>query len=142
MKTTVKNILLGIGLGSTLFVIAGIIFDLINAGDFQLSNRLYTEMAVGAMIVGIGFSVPSPIYDNDKLPLGIQTVIHMGIGCTIFLIVAFRVGWIPIAAGWKACVLTVMGQLMTAFLIWLIFALYYKRLAKKMNDRINTLHKS
>jgi hypothetical protein len=139
MKTTLKNILTGIGLGSALFAISGIVFDCIYSGNFQLSNWLYTKMAVGAMLIGLGFSVPSAIYDNDKLSLGIQTLIHMGIGCTVLLIVAFNVGWIPLAAGWVTCVLTVLGQLLIAFLIWLVFVLYYKRMAKKMNDRIDQM---
>lgn len=139
MKATLKNILTGIGLGSALFAIAGITFDVIYSGNFQLSNWLYTKMAIGAMLVGVGFSVPSAIYNNDKLSLGIQTLIHMGIGCTVLLFVAFYVGWIPLAAGWVACVLAVLGELLVAFLIWLAFAFYYKRMAKRMNDKIHRM---
>lgn len=139
MKTIVKNILLGMGLGSAFFVLSGVVFDLMQGGQFQLSDWLYTKMAIGAMIVGIGFSLPSPIYDNDKLSLGIQTLIHMGTGGTTLLVVAFTVGWIPVAAGWRVSVLAVLGQLLIAFIVWLIFALYYKRMAKKMNDKIQKL---
>lgn len=137
MKTTLKNILIGICLGGALFTITGIVFDVLSSGNFRLSDWQYTKMAIGALLVGIGFSVPSVIYDNDKLSLGVQTLIHMGVGCTIFLIVAFYVGWIPLAAGWPACVLAVLGQLLIAFLIWLAFVAHHKRLAKKMNDKIH-----
>lgn len=139
MKATLKNILIGIGLGGALFAISGIVFDVIYSGNFQLSNWLYTKMAIGSMLVGVGFSVPSAIYNNDKLSLGIQTLIHMGIGCTVLLIVAFQVGWISLAAGWTACVLAVLGELLVAFLIWLAFAFYYKRMAKRMNDKIHRM---
>ncbi|MEA5016066.1 MAG: DUF3021 domain-containing protein [Candidatus Limiplasma sp.] len=139
MKTALKNILIGISLGSALFAITGIVFDIIFAGNFQLANWQYTKMALGSMLVGIGFSVPSVVYNNDKMSLGMQTLIHMGIGCTVMLAVAFAVGWIPLAAGWPACVLAVLGELLVAFLIWLGFALHYKRMAKRMNDKLDKM---
>ena len=137
MKTMWKNILLGIGLGSAVFVLMGIVFDILSGGEFRLSAWSYTKMAMGAMLVGIGFSVPSVIYENEKLSLGIQTLIHMGVGCTIFVVVAFVVGWIPLTAGWRVGVMTVLGQWLAAFVLWLMFALYYKRMAKKMNAKIH-----
>lgn len=139
MKTALKNILIGISLGSALFAITGIVFDIVFAGNFQLANWQYTKMALGSMLVGIGFSVPSVVYNNDKMSLGMQTLIHMGIGCTVMLAVAFAVGWIPLAAGWPACVLAVLGELLVAFLIWLGFALHYKRMAKRMNDKLDKM---
>ena len=141
MRATLKNILLGICLGSALFVVTGVVFDVINSGNFQLSNWAYTKMAIGAIVVGMGFSVPSKIYDNDKLSLGIQTLIHMGIGCTVFVIVAFAVGWIPTAAGWLTCVLVILGQLLISFLIWMVFAFYYRKMAKRMNEKIDRMQK-
>ena len=139
MKIALKNILIGISLGSALFAITGIVFDIVFAGNFQLANWQYTKMALGSMLVGIGFSVPSVVYNNDKMSLGMQTLIHMGIGCTVMLVVAFAVGWIPLAAGWPACVLAVLGELLVAFLIWLGFALHYKRMAKRMNDKLDKM---
>lgn len=136
MKTTLKNILIGICLGGALFTLSGIVFDILSSGSFRLSDWLYTKMAVGSLLVGIGFSVPSVIYSNDKLSLAGQTLIHMGVGCTVFLIVAFSVGWVPLAAGWPACVLAVLGQLSVAFLIWLAFVQHNRRLAKRMNDKL------
>lgn len=60
----------------------------------------------------------------------------MGIGCTIYLITAFNVGWIPVEIGWINCLLIIVGQLFVAFLIWLGFALHYRTLAKDMNEKI------
>ncbi len=136
MTITLKNILFGICLGSAIFAISGIVFDVLNSGSFELTGWSYTRMALGAMIVGIGFSVPSRIYDNEKLSFGMQAVIHMSIGCTVYLIVAFLVGWIPVSAGWAACILAIAGQLLAAFLIWIGFARYYKQVARKMTAKI------
>lgn len=141
MKMTLKNILFGIGLGSAVFAISGIIFDIIYSGDFVLADWSYTKMALGAMIVGIGFTIPSIIYENEKLSFGMQALIHMSIGCTVYLIIAFLVGWIPVTAGRLACVLAILVQLLAAFLIWIGFALYYKQLVKKMNMKIRERQK-
>jgi hypothetical protein len=139
MKKLLKNILLGIGLGSAVFLIICIVFDILGGGSFSLSHWLFTKMAIGSMIVGVGFSVPSMVYDKDRLSRGVQSVIHMGIGSAIMLAVAFIVGWIPVSSGWLACALTILGELFLAFLIWLVFALYYRRLAKEMNKRLQDM---
>ena len=65
----------------------------------------------------------------------------MGIGCAIYIVVASLVGWIPFSLGWAKCAMIVLGQLLIAFIIWMIFVLYYKRLAKKMNGKIAELQK-
>lgn len=93
-------------------------------------------MAIGAMLVGVGFSVPAIIYESEKLPYGIKVLIHMGIGCTVMLVTALLVGWIPLEEGWKICTFTVAAEIMAAFLIWLCFSTHYKKMAKKMNQRI------
>ena len=141
MKKLLMNILLGVGLGSAIFLIVGIVIDMQNGGNFASTDFLFTKMAIGSMIVGIGFAVPSVVYYVDRLPLGTQIVIHMGIGCAIMLVVAFAVGWIPTSAGWLASLLTVLGEVAIAFAIWLVFSVYHRNLAKKMTARIQQMQK-
>ena len=136
MKAILRRVLFGILLGSVMFALTGIVFDVVNAGRFALENWSYTKMAIGAMVVGIGFSVPSGVYDNEKLAFGMQALIHMGIGCLVYLVTAWLVGWIPVGMGWPAVVLTILGQLLVAFLIWMGFVLHYKRLASRMSAKI------
>ena len=141
MKKFVKNTAIGLAVGCFIFVCTGIIFDCVNAGSFSLSGWGFTKMALGSMLVGLGFSLPTPVYENQKLPLALQTLIHMGIGCTVMMVVAFNVGWIPLEAGWRTAAMVVTFQLLIAFLIWLGILQYSKHVAKKMNARIEEMQK-
>lgn len=136
MNRVIKIALFGIAIGLSIFVIIGIAFDIAYGGTFTLINWRFTKMAVGAMLVGIGFSVPSMIYESEKLPYGIKVLFHMGIGCTVMLVTALLVGWIPLGAGWKICMFAVAAEILAAFLIWRCFLTYYKKMAKQMNQKI------
>ena len=65
-----------------------------------------------------------------------QTLIHMGIGCIVMTITAFVVGWIPTEKGAGAVIGTIAGEIAIAFIIWLFFYAYNRKLAKQMNQRI------
>lgn len=136
MNRVIRTALLGIAIGLSIFVIIGIAFDIAYSGTFTLVNWEFTKMAIGAMLVGVGFSVPSIIYESEKLSYGIKVLIHMGIGCTVMLVTALLVGWIPLEAGWKICTFAVAAEILAAFLIWLCFSTHYKKMAKQMNQRI------
>lgn len=126
----------GIGIACTLYLLSGMIFDQLNHGSIVLENWLFTKQAVGTILVGIAFSAPTEIYHNDRLPFLLQVLFHMGIGCTVYIIISLSVGWIPVQLGWKTCLIIILLQLFVAFLIWLAYAFYYFRLAKTMNEKI------
>ena len=136
MKNFIKLFLFGICEGCTIFVIIGVIFDIIYKGEFQLSNWQFTKMAIGAAAVGIGYCLPSVIYKSDKLSMPHKTIIHLGIGSTIFLIVSFLVGWIPFQYGVMACVIWIAVELGIAVIIWLGFYFHHLRQAKVINAKI------
>lgn len=140
MKKRITNIIkasvIGIGIACIIYTVIGIIIDLSNGSSILYDNWAFSKQALGTILIGIGFSAPSEIYNNDKLPFPFQVIFHMGIGCTIYLITAFNVGWIPVEIGWINCLLIIVGQLFVAFLIWLGFALHYRTLAKDMNEKI------
>lgn len=140
MKKTLKNLAMGIALGSVMFIITGIIFDSINAGSFELNHYAFTKMALASLAVGLGFSLPSAIYDNDRYPFGMQAFIHMGSGSIIYITLALMVGWIPMEYGPTGIALTILAQLAVAFVIWVCFVFYYRRLAKRMNEKIQNLN--
>lgn len=140
MKDLFKHLFQGISLGLTFFVSISVLMDYINNGTFLLENWSFTKMAIGSAIVGIGFSVPSLIYKNSKLPYGLQIVIHMGIGCSIMLITAFCVGWIPTSLGIKGILISIVIEIISAFIIWFAFSLYYKQEATKINKQIDKLN--
>ena len=140
MKDLFKNLFHGISIGLAFFVSGSVLVDYINNGTFLMENWSFTKMAIGSVIVGIGFSVPSLIYKNSKIPYGLQILIHMGIGCSVMLITAFCVGWIPTSLGIKGILISIVVEIISAFIIWFAFSLYYKQEATKINKQIDKLN--
>ncbi len=96
-------------------------------------------MVVGYILAGLGFGVPTIVYRKENLPMPISVLIHMGIGCVIYTIVAYAVGWISGSATIAQGIRIAVIQLAVAFLIWFLFMRYYRDEAKKMNDRIQAM---
>ena len=138
MKDIAKRAFLGMGMALSIFCLFGIIFDLIGAGTFTLDNYQFTKMVIGCMFVGLGFGAPTVIYNVESLPMPIRIIIHMGIGCIIYTVVAFAVGWATTDNALYS-VLAIVGQLGVAFVIWFLFMMHYRTEAKKLNAKIQAM---
>lgn len=139
VKDLVKSTIISIGMALTIFCLVGIMFDVIYGGNFSLEGYQFTKMVVGSAIVGLGFGIPTIVYNSDKLPYPIRVIIHMGIGCVIYTIVAYAVGWFGGSVTlWQGLIIAGI-QLVVAFIIWFCFMRYYKKEAKKMNDKIQAM---
>ncbi len=134
-----KSIVISIGMAMAIFCIVGIVFDVGYKGHFSLENYLFTKMVVGCILVGLGFGVPTIVYRRDNLPMPIKVVIHMGIGCVVYTIVAYAVGWLGGTATIGQGLIIAVIQLAVAFLIWFLFMRYYRTEAKKMNEKIQAM---
>lgn len=145
MKETLKDLLkstvISIGMALAIFCLVGIVFDIGYKGNFSLENYKFTKMAVGSILVGLGFGVPTVVYHKENLPLPIRVIIHMGIGCAVYTAVAFAVGWFGGSATFVQGLIIAGIQLAVAFIIWFCFMRYYRKEAKKMNDKIQTKKK-
>ena len=139
IKDMLKSTVIGIGISMTLFCLSGIAIDICNGGKLSLENYQYTKMIAGCLIIGMGFGIPSIVYQNERLPMPIRVIIHMGIGCIVYTIVAYAVGWMGGAATIGQGILIAAIQLGVAFIIWFFFMKYYRAEAKKMNDRIQAM---
>lgn len=139
MKKVFFLCLKGIVVALSFFTIVGMFFDMCNGGVYLFENWTYSKMVIGTIIVGIGFSVPALIYENANLPYTMKVLIHMGIGCTVLMITGYIVGWIPMKYGWIGCIVSILLELLAAFVLWLMFALYYRKIAKKMNERLKQI---
>lgn len=139
VKDLVKSTIISIGMALTIFCLVGIMFDVIYEGNFSLEGYQFTKMVIGSAIVGLGFGIPTIVYNSDKLPYPIRVIIHMGIGCVIYTIVAYAVGWFGGSTTlWQGLIIAGI-QLVVAFIIWFCFMRYYKKEAKKMNDKIQAM---
>lgn len=136
----IKSTAIGIGIAMTLFCLTGIAYDITYDGTFRLENYAFTKMIIGCILVGLGFGIPSVIYKKDNLPMPIRILIHMGIGCVVYTIVAYAVGWIGGAATMTQGILIAVIQFATAFVIWALFMRHYRKEARQMNDRIQQMN--
>lgn len=136
MNKIIKLSISGITIGCTIFTIIGIMINIFNSGNFELLDWSFTKMAIGSMIVGIGFSIPSLVYESQKISLLLKILIHMGSGSVIMLIISFMVGWIPLSLGLFISIFIVLSMFITAFIIWFCFFTYYKKQAQKINKKI------
>lgn len=143
MKETIRDLLrstgISIAMAMVLFCISGVFFDIRYGGRFSLDNYGFTKMVTGCLLIGLGFGLPSIVYQNEKLPMPVRVIIHMGIGCIVYTIVACAVGWMGGAATIGQGIMIAAIQLGAAFFIWFLFMLYYRAEARKMNDRIQAM---
>ncbi|MCR5501140.1 MAG: DUF3021 domain-containing protein [Acetatifactor sp.] len=135
-KDMVISTVISIMVAATMFVIAGVVFDLIGKGIFSFENYQFSKMALACVVTGLGFGVPSVLYRIESVPMALATVIQMGIGLAVYLFAALKVGWIPVQAGTVACICTIVGAIVLAFLIWIGFMAYNKSLANKINHAL------
>ena len=143
MRNTIKDLLkstvISIGMALAIFCLICIVFDIIYKGNFSLDNYRFTKMAAGSVIVGLGFGIPSIVYNNDSLPMPVKVIIHMGIGCVIYTVVAYAVGWFGGSATVAQGLIAAVVQLAVSFIIWFCFMRYYRKEAKKMNEKIQSM---
>ena len=139
LKNLLKSVVISIGLSLTIFNLVCIAFDVSYSGNFSLEGYRMTKMIIGCVIVGLGFGVPSIVYKNDSLPMPVKVLIHMGIGCVIYTLVGFAVGWIGSSASIIQGIAVAAIQLAIAFFIWFCFMCFYRSEAKKINAKIQQM---
>ena len=139
VKDLLKSIVISIGMALTIFSLICVVFDIGYGGNFSLEGYKMTKMVIGCIIVGLGFGVPSLVYRNDTLPMPVKVLVHMGIGCVVYTIVGFAVGWIGGSATLGQGIAIAAIQLAVAFVIWFCFMRFYRKEAREMNDKIQQM---
>ena len=139
MKKILKSIIISIGIAMTIFCFVGVIFDIVYEGNFSLENYQFTKMVIACVVIGLGFGIPSIVYESDKLPFPLKVVIHMGIGITVYTAAAYFVGWFTPAVSIPQGLGIIAIQFMFVFIIWLGFMKHYANEAREMNEKIQKL---
>ena len=139
LKDILKSTVISIGMSLTIFSLVCLVFDIGYGGNFSLEGYRMTKMIIGCIIIGLGFGIPTIVYKNDSLPMPVRVLIHMGIGCVIYTIVACSVGWIGGSASLGQGIAIAAIQLAVAFIIWFCFMRFYRSEAKRMNDKIQQM---
>ncbi|HAN58388.1 MAG TPA: hypothetical protein DCQ45_05315 [Erysipelotrichaceae bacterium] len=132
MKKVLQAILMSIAMAFTLFCLIGVYMDFAFRGQMAFTHYRFTKMVIGALFIGIGFGAPTFVYQSERLPHPIKALIHMGMGLTVYLTVAFFEGWIDGAHFWPQ----LFVQVGTCFVIYLGFVLYYRHQAKTLNQAL------
>ena len=140
-QTLLFNVFVSMGIAAMMFILAGVIIDRIFHGNIQMTNYAFSKMAIATVVIGLGFGLPAVVYDNEKLSLFTQTIIHMGTGCIVMTVTAFLVGWIPLNRGPLLMIAILLEELALAFIIWFLFYLQQKKLVKQMNQRVKEINK-
>lgn len=139
VKDILKSTVISIGMALAIFSLVGIVFDVGYGGNFSLDHYRFTKMIIGCIILGIGFGVPTVVYSSERLPMPIKVLIHMGIGLTVYTIVAYAVGWIGGAASLGQGLVIAAIQIAVAFIIWFGFIRHYRAEVRKMNEVIQAM---
>jgi putative lipoprotein len=140
-QTLLFNVFVSMGIAAMMFILAGVIIDRFFHGNIQMTNYAFSKMAIATVVIGLGFGLPAVVYDNEKLSLFTQTIIHMGTGCIVMTVTAFLVGWIPMHHGPLLMIAILLEEIALAFVIWFVFYLQQKKLVKQMNQRVNEINK-
>ena len=138
-KSMISATVMSIGVALAIFCLTGIVFDIAYGGNFSLDNYRFTKMVTGCIVVGLGFGLPSVVYQKDNLPMPIRVLIHMGIGCVVYTIVAYAVGWLGGAQSVFQGLIIAAIQIGVAFILWALFMCYYRKEAERMNKRIQQM---
>ena len=137
MRNFIKSIAVGIGWGFTVLVVY-LTIGVIISSDFlaSIAPDDFIKYVICSAVVGLGFSVPSLIYYNERISRILQVIIHLGTGFAIYSPVAFFAGWIPTAYGAIAVALSLLCAVVFSLLVWFCFALYYRKQAEEINRKI------
>ena len=122
-----------VAISSFLFLLNALINDLNMDGVWSTSGYYVARMALGALGIGLGFGLASVIYTNQKLSQSVQIAVYMATGCTIMVVIAFLLGFIPTDKGLLPAVLVILFMLLTAFIVFVISYLQQKKLAQRIN---------
>ena len=136
-----KMTLFGIAWGCTICIFILMIGAATIGDEFlAMSAEQFIRQSLGSMLVGIAFTVPSLIYQVERLNMVIKTLIHMVIGFAVYLPVAFSMGWIPTNYGLGMVALSFCIAFAFAFIIWLFFYLHSCKEARKLNEKLENLN--
>lgn len=137
IKRILRNTYTSLGISALLFCLMGVAFDFVYKGSFHLENYRFSRFVLCSLVIGLGFGLPARIYDNDRLPLVMRSLIHMGTGCTVMLLASMAAGWLPVTLGTGVVISMVAEELTIALIIWSCFYLYHKRLVRRMNEKLS-----
>lgn len=137
-----KNVFGGIAWGCTISTVIFMVGVALNGESWLLTSpRGFIAQCVASMIVGIAWVVPSMVYENERLSLAQQTLIHFSIGFVVYFPAAIYMGWIPSSGSIGQIITEILFIILGSVAVWFGFYCYYRHLAKRINERIRKIVK-
>lgn len=125
MKKMSQNALVGIGIGSTIYLITGIFFT---SGEVRKNSLL-------VLLMGAVIGLISTIYESEKLSLLVKALCQLIGSYLVFLSMAYFGNWFPFQIG---IVLTAsLLFFVIFFIIWTVFYFKEKKELAKINCQLD-----
>ncbi len=136
MKKIIGLVSIGISWGCTISCIISMIgYSMIGNDWFLSATRSYNQQIIASMIIGLAWSIPSVVYQNEKLSGIQQFIIHMSIGFIVFIPIAFYMGWFP-SQNISSIIISLAISIISSLVIWLCFYFYYRNEANVINKKL------
>lgn len=138
MKTIIlKKIWNGIMYGSAMFALSLVMIDIVFDSSLTVLPYQYTRIVLGAICIGVGFTLSSLIYEADRLPFFARTLIQLLI-CAIVLLIAFVVsGGIPDGSGFGTGTVFVLIEICVVFVFWIVNFIHFFREARRIKTKLS-----
>lgn len=135
-KMIFKKIWDGILYGSAMFTLSLLLIDCVFDSSMTVLPHQYARIIVGAICIGMGFVLSSLIYEEDRLPFFVRTLIQLLL-CAITLIIAFIIsGGIPAGTGFGTGAVFVLVEIGVGFVFWIGNFIYFFREVRKIKRRL------
>ncbi|GAE28710.1 DUF3021 domain-containing protein [Halalkalibacter hemicellulosilyticus] len=128
----IKRMMTGIAFGG---LITFIVLTIIYFNEIETTIFYVWASMLCSFIIGIYFGLSSFIFETNDWSLLKQTIIHLIMSISFYLIIALIVGWVPLtilAILWTCLVFIIFYAIM-----WTGYYLYYKRIEKSMNESLS-----
>lgn len=135
-KIVLRKIIKGMLYGCAMFVAALIFIDICFDNSLSVLPHQYTRIAIGAVIVGVGFVCSSLIYDEDRIPFAVRGLIQLVICAGVLLVGYFISGGIPDGAGFGVGVIYFLVEMGFGVILWLGNFIYFLREARTIKKRL------
>lgn len=135
-RKIVRLVCIGISWGCTISCLISMAGYTIMGNEWFLSSpRGFNTQIAASMVVGLGWSLPTVVYDNERLSRVQQLLIHGAIGFIVYIPVAFYMQWIPLG-NISLMLASILIAIFSAFIVWLCFYFYYRGEAREINREI------
>lgn len=124
MKKIITIMGRSIGIGSSICLLFAIVF----------ADNEVRKIVLSFVLLSVAIGVLSLIYEVKKLPILVQTLIHLGGSFLAFLIAAGVNRWFPFK--WQVVLSASLSFFFIFFVIWSCCYLKYKREIERINQKL------